>query len=254
MTRSITIFAPVFALFLSACPPTLVDWQDEELGPEEYPDLPDADGDGFTIEEGDCDDDDPWIGPHVSEVWYDGLDEDCDGGSDYDQDGDGHDASGYGGDDCNDLVVEIHGGAQEIGDGLDNDCDGELLSVILGGPITLDQVFTSDFNGTPYESESHCVGTVEFVLEEPELLVGDAELSCGGGPDESGIVLHFDGRFEDAQVEGTIPTDPVEGDVTFSGTLDEDLEVQATIEGLAILGTDDMVIEVTFDGWFVASP
>jgi len=54
--------------------------------------LDDADGDGYTESEGDCDDDDSSTSPDAEETWYDGTDSDCDGASDYDADGDGHDS------------------------------------------------------------------------------------------------------------------------------------------------------------------
>ncbi len=41
--------------------------------------LTDADGDGTSEAEGDCDDSDPAVGPHASEVWDNGVDDDCDG-------------------------------------------------------------------------------------------------------------------------------------------------------------------------------
>ena len=40
---------------------------------------PDADGDGFTADEGDCDDTDPAIHPMVAETCDDGVDVNCDG-------------------------------------------------------------------------------------------------------------------------------------------------------------------------------
>ena len=58
------------------------------------------------------------------EIWYDGVDQDCDGRSDYDQDGDGYDAFGYGGSDCSDIDAGIHPGATETDDGVDEDCSG----------------------------------------------------------------------------------------------------------------------------------
>ena len=39
----------------------------------------DNDGDGFTVENGDCDDDDPWTNPLRDEKGGDGVDNDCDG-------------------------------------------------------------------------------------------------------------------------------------------------------------------------------
>jgi len=59
------------------------------------------------------------------ERWYDGRDSDCDGESDYDQDGDGYDSATYGGDDCDDTDDDISPAKAEIWyDGVDEDCDG----------------------------------------------------------------------------------------------------------------------------------
>ena len=44
---------------------------------------------GYVQSVGDCDDTDASISPQVMETWYDGIDQNCDGLSDYDQDGDG---------------------------------------------------------------------------------------------------------------------------------------------------------------------
>jgi alpha-tubulin suppressor-like RCC1 family protein len=84
---------------------------------------PDSDGDGFgdpegamavcappsgTVEnDGDCDDTSAAIHPGAEEVWYDGVDSDCDGGSDYDADGDGQDAEKWGGTDCDDADPDV---------------------------------------------------------------------------------------------------------------------------------------------------
>jgi len=44
--------------------------------------------DGFVASGGDCDDGDDGVNPDADEIWYDGVDQDCDGNDD-DQDGDG---------------------------------------------------------------------------------------------------------------------------------------------------------------------
>ncbi len=63
----------------------------------------DADGDGVTVADGDCWDNPEGpdgragadIHPGAAETWYDGLDQDCSGSSDFDQDGDGHAAVAF---------------------------------------------------------------------------------------------------------------------------------------------------------------
>ncbi len=84
--------------------------------------LDDADGDGMTESEGDCDDHDATVFPGAEETWYDGLDSDCDGGSDFDADGDGFDLD-LG--DCDDSDSSVNPEAEETWyDGVDSDCSG----------------------------------------------------------------------------------------------------------------------------------
>ena len=86
---------------------------------------PDGDDDGHdhvALGGDDCDDADPNAYPGASETWYDGLDADCAGDSDFDADSDGFDVD----DDCDDAEPNAYPGAPDAWyDGLDADCAGD---------------------------------------------------------------------------------------------------------------------------------
>ena len=109
----------------------------------------DADGDGalgLAWGGDDCDDADAAVGPAALEVWYDGLDADCDGASDFDADGDGHDAWIGGGADCDDTdpgvgpdaIDDAYDGADLDCDGLDADADGDGYASAAHGGLDCD--------------------------------------------------------------------------------------------------------------------
>ncbi len=86
--------------------------------------LPDADEDGYVYGR-DCMDNDASIHEGADDPWYDGIDSNCLGDDDFDQDGDDHRAAAYGGMDCDDTDETRFPGALEAsGDTVDADCDG----------------------------------------------------------------------------------------------------------------------------------
>ena len=86
----------------------------------------DNDEDGFTENQGDCDDNDPTVNPSQSEV-ENNIDDNCDsvideGTNAYDDDGDGY-SENQG--DCNDADSLISPAITEVcSDGVDNNCNG----------------------------------------------------------------------------------------------------------------------------------
>ena len=129
----------------------------------------DADGDGFTIEDGDCNDTDPDVGPFRGDVAGDRKDNDCDGWADNgpddkDDDGDGYcespgfdlngdgfcrgpqEIGGLSQGDCNDANADIHPGFDQEypSNGLDDDC--------TGGDGGLDFATNSDDDETVYDA------------------------------------------------------------------------------------------------------
>ena len=80
---------------------------------------------GGLAERVDCDDNDGDVNPGIVDAPYDGIDQDCAGGDDFDADGDGFASDAYGGTDCDDSEAGVHVGADdEWYVGGDTNCDG----------------------------------------------------------------------------------------------------------------------------------
>jgi len=155
---------------------------------------PDDDGDGYgdgsapsttgcavaagaADNDDDCDDADPQAFPGADEVWYDGVDQGCDGGSDYDQDADGFDRIPEG-DDCDDLEPLAYPGADEVADGIDNDCDAARdEDTVVAGELVVTELFPDPDTTTARWVELHNPGTttVDLLLVDIDI---DGEVSA----------------------------------------------------------------------------
>ena len=86
---------------------------------------------------GDCDDSDPDVRPGATDTWYDGVDSDCAGDDDFDQDLDGYSAFEHGGTDCDDTdptVTERPSWTDADGDGFGEE---DVPSAICGADGTV---------------------------------------------------------------------------------------------------------------------
>lgn len=195
-SRQVTVqFAPGAAEF-GAFESTLIVTSDDPDSPEIECILmagitKDADGDNHdAVEAGgdDCNDEDPMIHPSAEEIWYDGIDQDCSGTSDYDQDGDGYESKVFNdavdpdcdptteicGGDCQDVYADINPGVEEVWyDGVDADCSGGS---------------DWDFDGDGYRSAEYgwedCDDTDARIYPASEEALDRIDNNCNGATDE----------------------------------------------------------------------
>lgn len=131
----------------------------------------DLDGDGYSEQDGDCNDADAAIFPGAEET-CDGVDEDCDTVidnapvdelwySDADQDGYGDTDSATGscipivgriatGGDCDDTDADIHPGSTEHCDDVDEDCDGMTDEEAVDAFIYYEDIDQDGYGGSLY--------------------------------------------------------------------------------------------------------
>ncbi len=254
----------------------------------------DQDGDGYYVsgyefeipaeyQAGDCWDDpvleDAWsplngfdpldpddVNPGATERYYDGLDQDCDGGGDFDQDGDGFptdlyaDGSGTFGADCEDTIASAYPGATEVwyngtdedcagdddydqdADGFDNstDCDDEDLSINPDALEVCGNVVDEDCSGsdndegafgcTPYFADADGDG---FGSDDDEACLCEAE---------GDYTVTTDGDCDDAS--GSVNPDGTESCLT---TADDDCDGSTNAVGAA--GCTPWYTDVDNDGY-----
>ncbi len=147
----------------------------------------DADGDGVTVAEGDCDDGDASVAPGKPERCGDGIDQDCAGGDlacaqVIDGDGDGWPSAV----DCDDGEAAVGPGELEVCNGRDDDCDG---LVDEGNPGGGGQCGTSDVGACAFGVE-HCQNSSGVV----------GQVVCVGAIDAAAADV-CDGRDEDCDGE-----------------------------------------------------
>jgi len=200
-----------------------------------------------TADGGDCDDTDADVHPNGDEVWYDGIDEDCGGDNDYDQDQDGYvdddyvglptydptsgevvdDGSGVVGGDCDDTDEDVHEDAEEVWyDGYDEDCagdddydqdgDGYASSEYADvyGP-TLDPGTGEEIDGTGDLDATDCDDTnADAHPGSGEIWYDGYDEDCGGDSDYD---QDGDGYVPD-EYYGLPTYDPITGEIVDDGT------------------------------------
>ena len=145
---------------------------------------------GFVGNDDDCDDDAPDTYLGAPEVWYDGLDQACDGGSDYDQDLDGVDRLPEG-DDCDDTDATAYPGHEELADGVDNDCDGlRDEDTVVAGELVITEIFVDPQSTVARWVELHNPSTTTVDLDLVQLDAdGDLSPLPSGFLEPGGLLL-----------------------------------------------------------------
>jgi hypothetical protein len=185
---------------------------------------------GYVSQLGDCDDNNNAVNPNVIEV-YDAIDNDCDGATDEgfilstwyqdnDQDGFGGSTSLQSvqspgsnyttqGGDCNDAISSINPNAQEVCDGIDNNCDGQVDNGLTFNTYYEDM--DGDTFGNPNSSVSACSQPTGYVLDNTDCNDANASVNPNATEICDGIDNNCDGQIDNGLNFATYYAD-VDGD------------------------------------------
>ncbi|MCO4747395.1 MAG: hypothetical protein KC912_21525 [Proteobacteria bacterium] len=143
----------------------------------------------------DCDDNNRQVAPGLAEICGDGLDNDCDGTVDNDEDLDGDGWRTCQGD-CNDGNAFISPGTPETCDGLDNNCN-QLV----------DETFDADQDGW-LTCRGDCDDTLDITFPFSEEVCDLADNDCNTVIDDDWPDIDEDGFTECSDVPDCAPADP----------------------------------------------
>jgi len=136
----------------------------------------------------------------VTEIPYDGIDQDCDGLDLTDVDGDGADAlEGEGGTDCDDEDPAVHPGATETCNGHDDDCDALVDDDDdrVEGQVSVHADQDGDGYGDPGDPQSFCEPPSGFVDDDSDCDDADPLVNPSASEECNGYDDDCDGLVDD---------------------------------------------------------